>query len=478
MKFNWLRRQQREDELDAEIRSHLDLAIHDRMERGETPEQARANALREFGNVGLVKEVTREMWGWASLERLAQDLRFGLRMLRKNPGFSLVAILALALGIGANTAIFSVVNAVLPRSLPYHEPDQLALVRYYRARAANDYATSAEFLEWRERAKTFAQIGAYRFDTTDLTGNGEPERLNAGFASADLLATLGVAPALGRSFTSAEDTLGNASAVILSDGFWQRRFGGDRQVLGQTLTLGGQSRTVVGIMPPGFRLTDEADVWLPLALNVNQQLSRQGNAVRVNVIARLKPGVTLEAARADLFVILDQQRQAFPQSYRIFGDIQVRVIELNEHLVGNVRQALWVLFGAVLFVLLIACANVANLLLARSAARQKELAIRAAVGAGRWRLVRQLLTESLLLSIAGGLAGLLLARWGVRLFVTLSPNWISRIEESRVDGRVLGFTCAVVAVRSIRRCIGWNARNGSSRSGRCRTITSASKPIA
>jgi putative ABC transport system permease protein len=382
-------------------------------------------------------------------DEMFQDLRFGLRMLLKNPGFTFVAALTLALGIGANTAIFSVVNAVLLRSLPYRDPDRLVMVNYYRAVMLNDYAVAAEFLEWRDQAKSFERIAAYRFDTADLTGSGEPERLNAGFASADLFATLGVAPALGRSFTQAEDSLGVAQAVILSDALWRRRFGGDPQVIGRTLTLGGQSRTVVGIMPPGFRFLDDAELWLPLALNINQQLNRQGSMVRVKVIARLKPGMTLEAARADLSVILDRQRQAFPHVYRRYGDVQVRVIGLRESLVGDVRLALLALLGAVLFVLLIACANVANLLLARSSARRKEMAIRAAVGAGRFRLVRQSLTESLLLSLVGGLAGLLLAKWGVKLLVAFSPDWIARIEESRVDGRVLGFTCVVALATSL-----------------------------
>jgi putative ABC transport system permease protein len=380
--------------------------------------------------------------------KLLQDLRYGIRMLRRNPGFSFIAVLALALGIGANSAIFSVVNAVLLRSLPYRNPDRLMMVNYYRAIMLNDFALAAEFLEWRDQAKSFEQIAACRFGTTDLTGSVEPERLNAGFASADLFATLGVAPALGRSFTPAEDTTG-AQAVILSDRLWQRRFSRDPQVLGRTLTLNGQSRTVVGIMPPGFQFLEETDLWLPLALNANQQLSRQGDATRVKVIARLKPDVTVEAARADLSVILDQERKTFPQVYRRYGDLQVRITGLSESLVGNVRLALLALFGAVLFVLLVACANVANLLLARSAARQREMAIRAAVGASRWRLVRQSLTESLLLSLTGGLAGLLAAKWGIKLIVAFSPSWIARIEESRVDGRVFAFTCAVALLASL-----------------------------
>ncbi|HEY7180989.1 MAG TPA: ABC transporter permease [Blastocatellia bacterium] len=382
-------------------------------------------------------------------DEMFQDLRYGLRMLRKNPGFTFIAVLTLCLGIGANTAIFSVVNAVLLRSLPYRQPDRLVLLGYYRARALNDFASGAEFLEWRDQAKSFDQIAAYRFDTADLTGSGDPERLNAGFASADLFATLGVAPAIGRTFTSQEDTADGAQAVILSDNLWRRRFGSDPQVIGRTLTLGGQSRTVIGIMPPGFRLLDEVELWLPLALDVNQQLSRQGNEVRLKVIARLKPSVALETARADLSAILARQRQSFPQDYRFWGDVQVRVTGLAESLVGNVRLALLALFGAVLFVLLIACANVANLTLARSAARQKEMAIRAAVGAGRFRLARQSLTESLLLSVAGGVAGLLAAKWGVMLIVAFSPDWIARIGESRVDVRALGFTCLVALFASL-----------------------------
>src|SRR5262245_3769451 len=457
---------EREIEIVEEQALHLEAAYEDALADGLSEAEAEARALRGYDWRLLECELSRaeqpgakralqpsleliERKGGIRMESLLQDLRFGARMLMKNLSFTLVAVFTLALGIGANTAIFSVVNAVLLRSLPYHDPDRLVLLSYYRATLLSDFANGAEFLEWRAQAKGFEQLAACRFDTVDLTGNVEPERLDVSYASADLFATLGVAPALGRAFAPGEDTPGNTQAVILSDGFWRRRLGGDPQAIGQTLMLGGQRRTVVGIMPPGFRFAGDAELWLPLALDANQQLSRQGNAVRVKVVGRLKPGVTLEAARADLATILAQQQQSFPQSYRPFRDMQVRVVELSESLVGNVRRALWVLFGACGFVLLIACANVANLLLARSTARQKELAIRAAVGAGRLRLARQLLTESLLLASAGGAAGLLLARWGVKLLVALGPDWIARIKEANVDGRALGFTCGVVVLTGL-----------------------------
>ncbi len=457
---------EREIEIVEELALHLEAAYEDALADGLSEAEAEARAVQGYDWRLLECELSRaeqppvartwrppleliERKGGIRMESLIQDLRFGARILVKNPGFTLIAALTLALGIGANTAIFSVVNAVLLRSLPYHDPGRLVLLSYYRASLLSDYATGAEFLEWRAQTKSFEQLAACRFDTVDLTGNDEPERLEVSYASADLFATLGVAPARGRAFTPEEDTPGNTQAVILSDGFWRRRLGGDPQAIGQTLMLGGLRRTVVGIMPPGFRFADDAELWLPLALDANQQLGRQGNAVRVKVVGRLKPDVTLEAPRAELATILAGRQQSFPQSYRPLGAIQVRVVELSESLVGDVRRALWVLFGACGFVLLIACANVANLLLARSTARQKELAIRAAMGAHALRLARQLLTESLLLASAGGAAGLLLARWGVKLLVALSPDWIARIKETNVDGRALAFTCGVVVLTGL-----------------------------
>jgi putative ABC transport system permease protein len=430
-------------EFDDEIETHLRLLTERYVRQGMTEEEAAWAARRQFGNVSLLQEVNREMRGFRFIDTFLQDLRFGMRMLRRNPGLTCVAILTLSLGIGANTAIFSVVNAVLLRPLPYRDPDRLVLLSHYQD---HESTVDADFLDWRDQAKAFERIAAYQIGAADLTGSGAAERLAAGFVSAELFATLGVAPALGRAFTPEEDTKGGPPVVILSDGLWRRRFGADPQVIGKAIRLeavrlGSQSRTVVGVMPPGFRFPGESDLWLPLSINF-AEASRPNN-YRVNVIARLKAGLTTEAARADLSVILERLRKAYPSYY---SRAVVRVIGLGESLVGNVRLALLTLFGAVAFVLLIACANVANLLLARSASRQKEMAIRAAVGAGRLRLVRQSLTESLLLSAIGGAAGLLLAHWGVKLLVAMSPGRIARIEESAVDGRALGFTCMIVAL--------------------------------
>jgi putative ABC transport system permease protein len=380
------------------------------------------------------------------LETFWQDLRFAVRGMRRTPSFTLIAILTLMLGIGANSAIFSVVNAVLLRPLPYRDPDQLVLLSYRRESEGVSAATARSFVRWRIQTKTFEHISGYRTDTVDFTGNGEPEQLEAGIISANLFATLGVTPAVGRAFTPEEDAAGGPPAVILSDGLWRRRFGGDPRMIGRALTIGDQSRTVVGIMPPGFRFLGDAELWLPLSLNLTEELKPQGPTIRINVIARLKSSMTLETARADVAATLKREQQEFP---RASLGLQASVIRLNDNLVGNVRPALLVLFGAVVFVLLIACANVANLLLARSAARQREMAIRAAVGAGRLRLVRQLLTESLLLSSIGGALGLIAANWCIKLLVAMSPAGIARIEESSVDGSVFGFTCAIAVLTGL-----------------------------
>ncbi|MGH9849262.1 MAG: ADOP family duplicated permease [Blastocatellia bacterium] len=443
MKFLW-NHKQRDEELDAEIRSHLDEAIRDRIERGESPEQARVNALREFGNVGLVKEVTREMWGWASLERLGQDLRFGLRMLRKNPGFSLIAILTLALGIGANTAIFSVVNSVLLRPLPYSDPDRLAMLwTDDPRRGVHEEGTSfPNFEDWRNQSRSFADMAiCTRGNDVNLTGGNGVERVSGERVSANFFPLLGVAPMLGRTI-SLEDEQRRESVVVLSHNLWVRRFGADRNVIGKTLEIGGRSAQVIGVMPTDFYFpSKETQLWEPASLDASwdrQKSRRYTDWWRV--IGRLKPGVSFQQAQMEMNAIGNRLQQTYPTTDLEFAGFGVNVIPMLTQITGQkLGLALWLLFGAVTLILLIACSNVANLSLARNAARRREFAVRLALGAGPWRLVWQLLSESLLLGMLGGLSGVFLAVWGIDLLRKFSPRGIPRQEEVSVDGRVLVF---------------------------------------
>ncbi|HKP11887.1 MAG TPA: ABC transporter permease [Blastocatellia bacterium] len=423
------------------------------MERGETAEQARQAVLREFGNVGLVKEVTRDMWGWGWLEQMGQDLHFGARMLIKRPGFALVAILTLALGIGANTAIFSVVNAVLLQPLPYAEPERLVFL--YDAWPGGHLPKSplmeAEYLRLRDEARSLEQVSLYTTATLTLTGAGEPERIACGTASGDLFAALGVPMALGRTFEREEEPRGRGQVVILSHDFWERKFAGSPEAVGQALTLDGRSYTIIGVLPQGFKAPPEVqadsavELWLPPGYNLAGPCCSHG----LYVVARLRDGQTLEQAQVEADAIMAGVKKDYPQGFPKDGGKRTLIRPLQQELVGDLRRPLWVLLAAVLFVLLIACANVANLLLARSEARQKEIAIRAALGAGRGRIVRQLLAESLLLAASGGGIGLLLASWGLRLLPALGSEKIPRLHEVALDARVLGFTLLASLLTSV-----------------------------
>ncbi|HET9532713.1 MAG TPA: ABC transporter permease, partial [Blastocatellia bacterium] len=376
------------------------------------------------------------------MDTLLQDLRYGSRSLLKNPGFTLVAVVALALGIGANTAIFSVVNTLLLSPLQFKDPDRLVMVwekNFPRNRERN-VVSPANFLDWNSQNQVFEQMAALVDIPVNLTNAGEPVELQAQLVTASFFPLLGVQPVYGRAFLDSEDVPNGERVAVLSHRLWQGRFGADPQLVGKSITLSGRSATVIGIMPPGFYfLNNETDVWVPMGLNTGLDY-RTVSGRYMRVIARLKPGVTLSQARAEMSLIASRLEESHRQFNAGWG---ANVFPLQEEVVGDIRPALLVLLGAVCFVLLIACANVANLLLARAATRQKELALRTALGASRGRLIRQLLNESLLLAVIGGVAGLLLAYWAIELLVAFNPGNIPRLEEVSLDARVLAFTLGV-----------------------------------
>ncbi|HKP87591.1 MAG TPA: ABC transporter permease [Blastocatellia bacterium] len=393
------------------------------------------------------------------MERLFQDIRYGFRTLLKSPGFTVVAVITLALGIGANSAIFSLVNGLLLRPLPYSDSERLAIIWTHSpgANVDKDWPSPGQFSAIISQNNVFEQIAIARGTIVNLTGQGTPERLGVVQTSSNLFSILGATPALGRVFLPEEDEPGKPPTAILSYGLWQRLFGGDPNVIDQAITLSGRSYTVVGVMPATFSLSyevmptvgaiAEADLLLPLPMSA-ERMNSQGDE-NYNLMARLKPGATITEAQAELDMVAHNLEQQYPETYPADRRFSFSVRPLLEQVVGDVRPALLVLLGAVGCVLLIACANVANLMLARAASREKEIAIRVAIGAGRWRLVRQLLTESVLLASLGGALGLVIAIWSLDGLRRLNPGNIPRLQNIGMDSRVLVFTFAVAMLTGI-----------------------------
>jgi predicted permease len=435
------RRKRMMEALDQDIRDYIERETQDNIERGVAPKEAHYAALRKFGNVTRVKEDAWDVWSFVWLEQLWQDVRYGVRMLAKSPGFTAVAALTIALGIGATAAMFTVVNAVLLRPLPYPHPEELVYVQEVLGNfGVLPYAWNREYVAWRNQSKTLVEIAEYMYTSFNLTGGGEAERVNSGMASPSFFSLLGVRPLVGRLFLPQEDHPGAPPVVILSEALWKRRSGADRSVIGKGINLDGKLYTVVGVLPSTFMIPDQMNIeyalWVPL---IATGTGRESFST-VRVIGRLKRGVSLATACSELDTIL---QSSLPKGFGLKKSVVLS--PWHDQVVEHSRNLLLLFFGAVGLLLLIACVNVANLLLSRAVTRQKEIAVRLSVGAGKVRIIRQLLSESVLLALLGGLLGLGLARVGKNVLVRLiSPN-LPALEPITLDYRVLGF-CLALAV--------------------------------
>jgi len=460
--MRWWQMKKRNADLERELRADLELEEEEQRENGATAEEAKYAARRALGNMTLIRERTHEAWGWAVFERLLQDLRFASRVLIKSPVFAGIAALTLAIGIGATTAIFSVVNGVIIKPLPYSDPDRLVSVELNLTGISqfDSPVSSPDYFIFREQSRTFQDIGLYALGMNsagvpaNVTGLGEPEHVLAARVTDGLLPVLGVAPLFGRPFTRADGAPGSAETVMLTYGYWQRKFGNDRSVIGKTIDINGAPHVIIGVLPRSFQFLDRTNLAFFLPLKLDRAGATLGN-YQYPAIGRLKPGATLAEANADVarMIPIVLRSFAFPAGFSLkqFEELRMEpnLKTLKQEVIGDVNKVLWVLMGGIGLVLFIACANVANLLLLRTESRQQELAIRAALGASRGRIAAGLLAESLILAALGGLVGLGLAYGTLRALVAMAPAGLPRLNEIGIDGRVLLFTLVASLAASL-----------------------------
>ena len=433
------------NDLEDEIRAHLAMEEQENLESGLAPEDAHQRAMQRFGNVTLTRERSRDMWRWNRFDTLWQDIRYAARQLRTNRGFTAVAVFTLALGIGANTAIFSVIHSVLLRPLPFNQPERVVKLLETETSPGTYPLTGPDYLEWQAQNRTFEGTSLYSWPTdVSASGTSQPESAEVRQTQANFFNVLGVSPMAGRPFAQDEDTAGKNRVAIVSYGFWQRHFGGDRNAIGKTVELDDEAFTVIGIMPAWFNFPERTDLWTPLNMD-SKEVTVLG-AHNWNGIGRVKTGVSIAQAGQDLLAISKRLEKQHPNSN---NKVHAIVLPLKDDLISNSREPLLILLGAVVLLLLIACANVANLLLARATARQREMALRASMGASRFRLVRQLLTESTLLALAGAALGTVAASWCVRLISSAKTLPIPRANPVEVDGLVLLFTVGVSVLAGV-----------------------------
>lgn len=448
----------REEEIERELRAHLDCEAEELQDRGLPPDRARYAAQRHFGSVALIQEDTRYVWRSLMFEQMMRDAKYALRMLRRAPGFTAVALLCLSLGIGASTTIFSVVNTVVFKPLPYRDSERLVRVytefpTFPNGGLRKFFVSAPEFRELQQYGKAWDQIEGWSNSGANLSGGAEPIRIQVAFVTGGMLSMLGVQPVLGRAIAPADDHAGAHLTIVLSHGLWQRTFGGDRSIIGRDVYFNSNKATVIGIMPNGFEfppgLNEPADAWVPMQLTP-QLLTRRGGHF-LNLIAHLRPGISFEQARQELAALVGEFGQKQSQNFHAMHPQThpVLMFSFRDEVIGNVKKAMLMLLGAVGFFLLIACVNVANLLLARSEARQREIAVRTAVGAGNLHLMRQFLVEGIILASVGALLGLFLAWGGLRMIQATNAGLIPRIREAALDTQVLLFALAVSVLTGI-----------------------------